>query len=676
MSTLKSPWSIGAAYPSEARKSDVSRRSWLFEQVGLPTSSGLIAAGSGTYLQHAGATDLLSLSLFLVAVVLGAHGRSLCFTIVWIIGCFVLILSSSQAFSLFNFGWFTPNRQIALVAMIGVSGLLLSKWWRGYQLRRPSGGRVSERQELADALPHVIWGTSTDGKCEFLNDRYTETFGINRSNAIKEQTWVNPIHPADLEKMQSAWRSAIGSGNSFYSALARMRMNDGSYRWMESIGRAVRSEETGDTHKWYGCLVDVQNQVEDRETIARLQFDLQAISDERESKSAGSDARLRAIFEPREIGWIDYDVTSVVSLSESLRMKGVVDVGDHLEKHPADIIALSDGLELLNASQHIASSLGFDNFENMITRRRQGSRTVGDVEIAILKALVNGAATTCGIARLVDAEGVIKVFPFTVCILEGGVAKALFLDASVAEEHAGSAGRARVELARVHRVAAASALSASVIHQISQPITAISLDVATATRLIASGESGSAAVGKVMDRLRWNTQRLADVGTSTRETLRSAPQTLEVVDIADLARRSYGLLLDPIGMDQDRLNIVADDEIPLLVADRVALQQVLFALLQNALDARNPIGDPPDISVAISSASRSREIKVTVADRGPGIDRDHTTLVFDPFFSTKPNRLGFGLTVCQNVVEGFGGTLTLTNRPGGGALAQFTIPVR
>ena len=561
-------------------------------------------------------------------------------------------------------------------AITGVSGSFLSRWWRGRDPQPRVNGDASARQELADALPHVIWGTSTDGKCEFLNDRYTETFGINRSNAIKEQTWVDPIHPADLEKMQSAWRSAIGSGNSYYSALARMRMNDGSYRWMESIGRSVRSAKTGDTLKWFGSLVDVQNQVEDCETIARLQFDLQAISDEWERKSAGSEARLRTMFEPREVGWIDYDVNSIRSLSESLRAQGVMDVGDHLEKHPADILALSRGLTFIDASQHIVSLLGFDSFESMVARRVQSSHTVGDVETEIITALVNGSATTCGIAKLADAGGVIKAFPFTVCILEGGVAKALFLDASVSEEHAEAAGRARVELARVNRVAAASALSASLIHQISQPITAISLDVATATRLIESGESGSAAVGKVMDRLRWNTQRLADVGTATRETLRSAPQTFEKVDIADLALRSYRLLLDPMGTDQESLKIVADEELPVIVADPVALQQVLFALLQNALDAHSLPGSSPNISVTISSVSRSREITVTVADRGPGIDKEHITLVFDPFFSTKTNRLGFGLTVCQSVVEGFGGALTLTNRPGGGALAQFTIPLR
>lgn len=135
--------------------------------------------------------------------------------------------------------------------MVGISRALVSRWWRGYGRRRRGEHGTRARQELADALPHVIWGTSTDGRCEFLNDRYTETFGISRSNAIKNQSWVDPIHPADLEKMHRSWRYAIGEGNSFYSAPARMRMNDGSYRWMESIGRPVRSTKTDDTLKCF-----------------------------------------------------------------------------------------------------------------------------------------------------------------------------------------------------------------------------------------------------------------------------------------------------------------------------------------------------------------------------------------------------------------------------------------
>jgi C4-dicarboxylate-specific signal transduction histidine kinase len=68
-------------------------------------------------------------------------------------------------------------------------------------------------------------------------------------------------------------------------------------------------------------------------------------------------------------------------------------------------------------------------------------------------------------------------------------------------------------------------------------------------------------------------------------------------------------------------------------------------------------------------------LRISISDRGPGIREEHLALVFDPFFSTKPDRLGFGLTVCQSVVESFGGTLSMKNRSSGGAVAEFSIPL-
>lgn len=673
MSALEDPWSIDAASPSNRSK---SRALFAFWQRRLSTLAGLSATSAAAYLELSEAHAYYPLPLFFAGLFLCSQGKNLRIALLWMVGCLFLLVPSFKTLSLFDLDWLTPNKQIIFGAMIGVLGSLLYRWWRGYELERRINGESSERQELADALPHVIWGTSTDGRCEFLNDRYTETFGINRSTAIKEQSWVDPIHPADLGKMQQAWRSAIGGGSSFYSALARMRMNDGSYRWMESIGRPIRSTRTGDALRWFGSLLDVQNQVDDRETITRLQFDLQAICDERESNAGRADARFRALFETREAGWIVYDIKSVGSLCDSLKRQGIADFGEYMRKYPADTLKLIQGIRPIDANPHIVSSLGFESFENLLSSRIQDSSTTYEVEIGILIALTKGSTTTCGIARLSDAIGGMKGLPFTVCILEGGTAKAVFLDVPMAEKHAEEAGKCRMELARANRVAAASALSASLIHQISQPISAISLDIATATRLMTSGESDSAAVRKVMDRLRWNTQRLSDVGISTREALRHAPQTLQAVDIADLALRSYRLLLDPLDADEHSLKIAVSNDLPIVLADPLALQQVMFALFQNALEAHASAGDMPDISVTVSSASSQKEIKVEVADRGPGIDRELMALVFDPFFSTKTNHLGFGLTVCQRVVEDFGGTLTLSNRPGRGVSAHLTIPNR
>ncbi len=540
----------------------------------------------------------------------------------------------------------------------------------------PTFHPTDHRQELADALPYVLWGTSADGQCEFLNERYTETFGISRLDAIRDQTWAEPIHPADRPKMYQAWRGAVENGSSNYSAHARVRMNDGSYRWMESLGRSVTSPESGEVVRWFGSLVDVQSQVEDRETISRLQFDLQTVTDECEKTVACGDERLRAPFEPREIAWVEYDIKSAQPMSDMLRTHAVFDVSGRLALNPALADEIRDAIRIRRASERGLQALGYNGTLDTLSEwARTDSHRRLDVELAVLAALINGLSSTCGIAELVDAEGEVSAYPFSLWITDGGVARVSLFDTRGSDERTEKAGSARQQLAKANRIACASALSTSLVHEMSQPITAISLDLATANRLVAMGPGGVEAVAKVMDRLRWNTQRLTEIGTRTRDSLKPNRLNRRPVDITELAARSRDFVLGPFDLKNATIAITADDDLPLIEADPVALQQVLCALLLNALEAGDAVGKAAAVSVAISRPPLAAELKISVSDRGSGIQEEHLPLAFDPFFSTRPNRLGFGLTVCQSVVEGFGGTLTLNNRDGGGAVAAFSIPL-
>ncbi len=570
--------------------------------------------------------------------------------------------------------------QVSYLAAIAATAIAASLFFFMRKRRRgPPGSNphpADHRQELADALPHVLWGTGADGQCEFLNERYTETFGIPRLEAIRDQSWVDPIHPADRPKMSQAWRRAVENGSSNYSAHARVRMNDGSYRWMESLGRSVRSPETGEVVRWFGSLVDVQSQVEDRETISRLQFDLQTVADECEKTVACFDDRLRALFEPREIAWVEYDINSAQRMSEILRKHAVFDVARRLALNPELADEIRDAIRIRRASARGSQALGYNGTLDTLSEwaRTDRHRRL-DVELAVLAALISGLSSTCGIAELVDAESEVSAYPFSLWITDDGVARVSLFDTRGSDERTEKAGSARKQLAKANRIACASALSTSLVHEMSQPITAISLDLATANRLVAMGPGGVEAVAKVMDRLRWNTQRLTEIGTRTRDSLKPNRLNRRPVDIAELAARSRDFVLGPLDLTNATIAITADDDLPLIEADPVALQQVLCALLLNALEAGDAGGKAAEVSVAISRPPLAAELKISVSDRGSGIQEEHLPLAFDPFFSTRPNRLGFGLTVCQSVVEGFGGTLTLNNRNGGGAVAAFSIPL-
>lgn len=594
--------------------------------------------------------------------------------ICWALGCSCLIALKGSLLNLLSTAWSQAYNLIALTAVLTAICIFAYRRKRD-NLSDKQSSLADERQEFADALPHVLWGTTADGRCEFLNERYTDMFGIPRLQAIQDQSWVDPIHPADRPKMYQAWRSAVENGSSSYSAHARVRMNDGSYRWMESRGKSVSSAPTGEVVKWFGSLIDVQKQVESEEAIARLQFDLQTIADEYEMLLGGAEQRLQMVFKPGEIGWIEYQIGQEASASGALNDPISTNFREHLEKHPSAARELTHIISISRASERTVAALGYADVSQLISARASiaGARSL-DIEMAILTAIRTRTPTSCGIAELLDASGNIRLYPFSLWITESGVARVALFDASEADQQAEMFGSARQHLAKANRIASATALSASLIHEISQPVTAISIDLATATRLATSGPTNSEALIRVLDRLRWNTQRLTEIGSRTRESLKPARHNREHVDLPEMVARCRKFLIDPLRDMEKVISIVIDGDLPLVVADPVALMQVVCALLQNALESvGSPDGATP-VSVEISCPTRSADLRVKISDRGRGVDEEHLVLLFDPFFSTKPNRLGFGLTVCQSVVESFGGTLRLYNRLGGGAVAEFSTP--
>jgi PAS domain S-box-containing protein len=593
-----------------------------------------------------------------------------------LLACLFLEARRSTLSTALDPAWLKPY-DLAVPAAIALAVsvlLLLQKRRRGPPA--PFVPPIDHRQEFADALPHILWGTGADGRCEFLNERYTETFGIPRTEAIRDQSWADPIHPEDRPKMYEAWRGAVENGNSNYSALARVRMNDGSYRWMESLGRSVRSSESGDVVRWFGSLVDVQGQVEDRETILRLQFDLQAIADECERTLALADDRARSLFEPREMTWVEYDIRSAMPIADELRIRGVADVARFVAENPLLEGNLRETIRIQRASDHASEILGFNGDPERLSEcAGTGGRRKLDVEIAVLAAMISRMSTTCGIVELVNADHDVCPYPFSLWITDDGVARVSFFDTRGRDERTERAGLARQELARANRIACASALSTSLVHEMSQPISAISLDLATASRLVSNGADSLPAIAKMMDRLRWNAQRLTDIGTRTRDSLKPSRLIRQPVDIVKLAERSRDLVLGPLDTSDALVTITADADISVVEADPVALQQVMCALLLNALESGGSTGRQAVVSVRISRPPSATELRISVSDRGSGISMEDLALAFDPFFSTRPNQLGFGLTVCQSVVEGFGGTLTLNNRSDGGAVAEFSMPL-
>jgi C4-dicarboxylate-specific signal transduction histidine kinase len=230
----------------------------------------------------------------------------------------------------------------------------------------------------------------------------------------------------------------------------------------------------------------------------------------------------------------------------------------------------------------------------------------------------------------------------------------------------------RLELARVARIATMGELTASIAHEINQPLTAVVNNGNFALRQVASGapnlEELREAIAEIVD----DGTRASAIISRIRALLqKGAPDRVEldinevIQEVAMLVR--HEATLSGISV---RLDLAAD--LPRVLGDRVQLQQVLINLIINGIEAVRTLTDRPR-QLLVKSAKNADAVLIQVQDSGKGLDQEQVGRIFEPFFTTKPQGIGMGLSISRSIIESHGGRLWTV--PGSsGALFQFTLP--
>lgn len=239
--------------------------------------------------------------------------------------------------------------------------------------------------------------------------------------------------------------------------------------------------------------------------------------------------------------------------------------------------------------------------------------------------------------------------------------------------------RTRSELAHLSRIATMGELTASIAHEVNQPLAAI----------VANGEAGLRWLGrdapdlgetrKSIDAMLRNAQRASDVVRRLRALSANAAPVHALLDFADVAEETVQLVERELRVQSVRLSADLPAGLPSVDGDRVQLQQVLLNLLLNAIQALGAV--PPErrtISVRVqrgASESLGDAIVVTVEDTGVGIAEADLAHLFDAFFTTRSDGMGMGLSISRSIVEAHGGRIEASNRQGGGASFRVSLPV-
>ena len=237
--------------------------------------------------------------------------------------------------------------------------------------------------------------------------------------------------------------------------------------------------------------------------------------------------------------------------------------------------------------------------------------------------------------------------------------------------------RLRQDLAHVGRVSTMGELTASLAHELNQPLTAILSNAQAAQRILASDRADLAEIREILGDIVEDDRRAGEIIHRLRGFLKKSSLELSTLDIGELVSQVARLVGSDAILRNVSIRLELTPGLPPVCGDRVQLQQVILNLLMNGLDAMRESGEGERTLVLRTlRADHPASVVVAVEDSGIGIDEADLEHVFHAFYTTKPEGLGMGLAIARSIVEAHGGRLEARNNPGRGATFSFTVPIK
>jgi signal transduction histidine kinase len=256
-----------------------------------------------------------------------------------------------------------------------------------------------------------------------------------------------------------------------------------------------------------------------------------------------------------------------------------------------------------------------------------------------------------------------------------GGAVVMLIDATARKRAELEAEAHRTEAAHAARGATLGELAAGLAHELNQPLAAILTNVQASQRLLASEPLRLELLRDIMKDIAADDVRAAEIIRRMRALLKKGQRDVQPLDLSQLAGDVLRLVASDAILRRVRIHPQLEPDLPGIVGDRVELQQVSLNLVVNGLESMSAIA-PGLRHLTIRTAQRNTDwIEVTVQDTGSGISAEILDRIYEPFFSTKPDGLGMGLSICRSIAEAHSGRLEASNNPAGGATFGFALPV-
>jgi two-component system sensor kinase FixL len=234
--------------------------------------------------------------------------------------------------------------------------------------------------------------------------------------------------------------------------------------------------------------------------------------------------------------------------------------------------------------------------------------------------------------------------------------------------------RAQAELTRITRIATMAELTASIAHEINQPLSGILTNAEACLRWLNRAEPDIAEATEAIERVVVGARRVSDVVRQLRAIFTRKDPTPTKFDLNDLVTRTLPLLRSHVNHYRGSVSLNLANDLPEIFADPVQVQQVMCNLLTNGLQAPK-VSEAGGRRLMIETAREEATVTLRVSDDGLGIDEADLASIFEPFFTRKCDGMGMGLSICRSIIESHGGRMFAERSAAGGATVGFALPV-
>ena len=491
---------------------------------------------------------------------------------------------------------------------------------------------------IIDTVPAQLWTENPDGVVDFVNRRWIDYTGMTLEQAVG-WGWTNMVHPDDIERVLSKWRALISEGKP-REIESRLRRSDGTYRWFLSRCRPL-TDRSGRILGWYGSDTDIHDRKEAEEKLRQSEAHLQ------EAQTLG-----------RMGSWVfDISAGTVTGSPELFRIFGR-DSGD--EQLTKEMLSNVRSMPIFRASVH-PEDLPF--VEEFTDKARSEATVGGELEYRIV--LPDGSVKYVhSVGHPVqDSSGNIVEYIGTI------------MDVTERKGAEEALRQTQADLARINRVTTMGELTASVAHEVNQPIAAAVTNAKTCLRWLTRDEPDLEEARAAAMRIVNDGTRAAEIIKRIRLLFKKGTSERELVDLNEVIQEMVVLLR----AEAIRYSILVRTELeagtPPVIADRVQLQQVLMNLMLNGIDAMKDVDGARELAIK-SQLAQGDHVLVSVSDTGLGLPQQVDQL-FHAFFTTKPHGTGMGLSISRSIVESHGGRLwAAANNSPRGASFSFTLPAK